>query len=238
MLGARDLLLLARRTAGLTQAELAQRLARPRSTIARWELGEMQPAYDAVVHAIAACGLEATVALASADSSYLHDVGGRLRHAPIERLRRLATAQHVDVIQRLGKRAADAIVIGDSAAALHGWPLRLDAGSDVEVCASAAAAAAVADLDRVTVLEQPPGTRGYTDLRRDSELLEVPGGHVRVASPLDLLRIERARHHVVQAGAIEAVLEHRRRWPDGPPPQRQYTEQQATAAIEAWLSST
>ena len=79
-MGARDLLLLARRTAGLTQAELAQRLARPRSTIARWELGEMQPAYDAVVHAIAACGLEATVALASADSSYLHDVGGRLRH--------------------------------------------------------------------------------------------------------------------------------------------------------------
>jgi len=46
----------------------------------------------------------------------------------------------------------------------------------------------------------------YTDLRRDCELVEVPGGRVRVASPLDLLRIERACNHVAQAGAIEAVL--------------------------------
>jgi len=236
VLRAPDLLLLARRTAGLSQAELAQRLGRPRSTIARWELGDMAPAYNAMIDAIAACGLAATVALANADSSYLHDVGGRLRLEPIERLRRLASEQHVDVVQQLAERDADAIVIGDSAAALHGWPLLLDPEGNIEVCATAAAA--VRDLDRVTVLEQPPGTRGYTDLRRDCELVGVPGGRVRVASPLDLLRIERARNHVVQAGAIEAVLEHRRRWPNGPPAPRQYTEQEANAAIEAWLTPT
>jgi transcriptional regulator with XRE-family HTH domain len=238
VLPAPDLLLLARRTAGLSQAELAQRLGRPRSTIARWELGEMAPAYDAVMEAIAACGLATTVTLANADSSYLHDVGGRLRLTPIERLRRLASERHVDIVQQLAERDADAIVIGDSAAALHGWPLLLDPAGDIEVCATVAAAEAVRDLDRVTLVEQPPGTRGYTDLRRDCELVEVPGGRVRVASPLDLLRIERARNHVVQAGAIEAVLEHRRRWPNGPPAPRQYTEQEANAAIEAWLTTT
>ena len=109
-----------------------------------------------------------------------------------------------------------------SATALQGWPLRLDPDSDVEVCATARAGAVVAELDRVRVLEQPPGTRGYPDLRRDCELVDVPSGRVRVASPLDLLRIERARHHHVEAGGIEAILEHRRRWPDGGP--RRYAE--------------
>lgn len=198
----------------------------------------MAPAYDAVLAAVAACGLEPTVALASADSSYLHDVGRRLRMEPIERLRRLGSERHVDMIRRLATRKADVIVIGDGAAALQGWPLRLNPDGDVEVCSTAAAACAVESLDRVRVLERPPGTRGYGDLHRHCELVDVPGGRVRVASPLDLLRIERARNHVVQAGAIEAVLEHRRRWPDGPPPQRQYTEQEADAAIEAWLSAT
>lgn len=198
----------------------------------------MAPAYDAVMEAIAACGLAATVALANADSSYLHDVGGRLRLEPIKRLRRLASDQHVDIVQHLAERDADVILIGDSASALHGWPLRLDPDGDIEVCATVAATTAARDLDRVTVLEQPPGTRGYSDLRRDCELVSVPGGRVRVASPLDLLRIERARNHVVEAGAIEAVLEHRRRWPNGPPAPRQYTEQEANAAIEAWLTPT
>jgi transcriptional regulator with XRE-family HTH domain len=238
MLSARHVLLLARRTAGLSQAELAARLGRPRSTIARWELGEMAPAYDAVMDAVAACDLSASVALANADFSYLHDVGSRLRLAPIERLRRVATQRYVDVVDELAAREPDAIIIGDTAAALQGSPLRLDPDVAIEVCATPSAATAIRDLDRVTLTEAPPGTRGYSDLRRDRETIEVPAGRVRVASPLDLLRIERARHHVVQAGAIEAVLERRARWPDGPPPQRDYTEHEANAAVEAWLTST
>lgn len=161
-----------------------------------------------------------------------------MRLEPIERLRRLASDEHVDIVRQLAERNADVIVIGDSAAALHGWPLLLDPAGDIEVCATVAAAEAVRDLDRVAVVQQPPGTRGYADLRRDCELVSVPRSRVRAASPLDLLRIERARNRVVQAGAIEAVLEHRRRWPDGPPAPRQYTEQEANAAIEAWLTPT
>ncbi len=109
-----DLLVLARRTAGLSQAELAVRIARPRSTIARWELGVMEPGYDAVMRTIAACGLAAMVELANADSSYLRDVDDRLRLEPIERLRRLGTPRHVDVVERLAERGMEAIVIGDS----------------------------------------------------------------------------------------------------------------------------
>ncbi|MGI8729216.1 MAG: hypothetical protein ACR2LK_04400, partial [Solirubrobacteraceae bacterium] len=87
-------------------------------------------------------------------------------------------------------------------------------------------------------LERPPGTRGHHDLRRDQRLVEVPGGHVKVASLLDLLRIERARGHGEQALGIEAVLEHHRRWPDGPPAQREISDQQARATIDAWLTRT
>jgi transcriptional regulator with XRE-family HTH domain len=235
-LGACDLLVLARRTAGLSQAELGERLGRPRSTIARWELGEMEPGYDAVMQTIAACGLAAMVELASADSSYLHDVDDRLRLEPIERLRRLGTPRHVDVIERLAEGGEEAIVIGETGAALHGWPLILPGDSEVEVCVTAATAAAFQALEGVTVLQQAPGTRGHSDLRRDQEVVEVPGGQVQVASPLDLLRIERARRHDVQALGIEAVLEHRRRWPNGPSPPHPYTEQEARAAIEAWLT--
>jgi hypothetical protein len=90
----------------------------------------------------------------------------------------------------------------------------------------------------VSVIQRPPGTRGHRDLRRDRELVDVGGGHVQVASPLDLVRIERARRHDVQALGIEAVVEHRRRWPNGPPPPREYTEQQARGAVDAWLART
>nr|MBA2717004.1 hypothetical protein [Propionibacteriales bacterium] len=60
------------------------------------------------------------------------------------------------------------------------------------------------------------------------------GQGVWIASPLDLLRVEQARGRRVQTGALLAVLEHRRRFPNGPPAQRAYTEQQASEAVEAW----
>lgn len=194
----------------------------------------MDPGYDAVMHVIAGCGLAAVVELANADSSYLHDVDERLRLEPIERLRRLGSERHVEAIRRLAHRGAEAIVIGDVAAALQGWPLILPFDAAVEVCAPVSAE----DLDDVVVLERPLGTRGYRDLRRDAELFDVGEDSVRVASLLDLLRIERGRGHSLQAGGIQAVLEHRRRWPDGPRAPRQYTEQEARETIEAWLSRT
>ena len=193
----------------------------------------MDPSYDAVTDAIAACGLQATVELDQPDTSYLYDVGEQLRLAPIDRLVRLGGGERVGVLRKLAADGCAAIVIGDVAGALQGWPLTLPVGDVVEVCAPADAL----QSDRVRIIATAPGTRGVGDLRRRSERLAVGDGSVQVAAPLDLLRIERARGRELQAGALEAVLEHRRRWPDGPPPRRRYTDVEARAAIEAWQTS-
>ncbi|MGH2897467.1 MAG: hypothetical protein ACRDMZ_02240, partial [Solirubrobacteraceae bacterium] len=129
---------------------------------------------------------------------------------------------------------AELVVIADNAGALQGWPLILPPDGPVEVCATNATAASLDGLRGLRVTLEPDGTRGYADLRRDSDRLEVGGGRVRVASALDLLRIERARGNPVQAGALAALLEYRRRWPDGPPPRRDYSTAQARARIEEW----
>ncbi len=47
----------ARRMAGLTQAELAQRLETTRSVLSRWENSQVEPGFAAVERAVAACGL-------------------------------------------------------------------------------------------------------------------------------------------------------------------------------------
>lgn len=234
MMQASDLLILARATAGISQAELASRLGRPRSTIARWELGEMQPAFDAVSDAIAACGLHASVELGAPDESYLYDIGEQLRLAPIDRVARLGGAGHVRAVQALAQGASGAIVIGDIAGALQGWPLTLPTDAQVEVCARSNRAP---PAQGVSVIERPPGTRGAIDLRRHSERLAIGDRFVDIASPLDLLRVERARGRTIQAGALEAVLEHRRRWPDGPPPRRSHSDDEARAAVQAWQTS-
>ena len=175
----------------------------------------MQPSYDAVRETIEACGLSATVELDDYDDSYLYDIGEQLRLEPIERLRRLGGSSWTRTVERLAGRSEAVIVIGDAAGALHGWPLLLPADGVVEVCSRE-----VAGVDGVSVLASAPGTRGYADLRSAAERVEVMGTQVLVGSPLDLLRIERARGRRVQAGALEAVLEHRRRWPSGPAERR------------------
>lgn len=193
----------------------------------------MDPSYDAVTHAIACCGLQATVELDEPDTSYLYDIGEQLRLAPIDRLVRLGGGDRVRALRTLAADGCGAIVVGDVAGALQGWPLTLPAGDVVEVCAPGG----TLQSDRVHVVASPPGTRGVTALRRRSERIVVGDGSVEVAAPLDLLRIERARGRELQAGALEAVIEHRRRWPDGPPPRRSYTDDEARAAIEAWQTS-
>ena len=47
----------ARRTAGLTQAELAERLATKWSAIAHWESGRVSPAVESLSRIVEACGL-------------------------------------------------------------------------------------------------------------------------------------------------------------------------------------
>ena len=53
-----DIVLEARRRAGLTQAELADRLGVARSTVARWEMRRTVPSYETLRDVATACGLE------------------------------------------------------------------------------------------------------------------------------------------------------------------------------------
>lgn len=53
-----DVVLEARRRAGVTQAELAERLGIARSTVARWEMRRTLPTYETLCAVAEACGLE------------------------------------------------------------------------------------------------------------------------------------------------------------------------------------
>ena len=64
-----DLIREARRRAGLTQRELAERLGTTQSAIARLERGRTEPSYQRVAAALRACGLELVPQLLPADDS-------------------------------------------------------------------------------------------------------------------------------------------------------------------------
>ena len=53
----------ARRRAGLTQAELAERISTAQPNVARWESAEMSPSVDVLTRVIQACGLDLLVRL-------------------------------------------------------------------------------------------------------------------------------------------------------------------------------
>jgi transcriptional regulator with XRE-family HTH domain len=214
-----DLVLMARRRAGLTQRELAEGVGCQQATIARWERGDREPAWEDVQAVAEACGLQVDVHLVGEDRGWWGQIAVQLDLAPVERVRRLRAPGGVDmvpVLESLASSGLPAIVIGEVAGALHGWPLALGGGV-VEVCAPAAAAAdqthealgaQLPGDGSVLVTEIPPGTGGFVDLARDaepigistaprgkggrdaeSESIEAGGGTVLVASLLDLLRI-------------------------------------------------
>lgn len=206
---ARDLIVAARRGAGLTQTQLAERLGRRQSTISAWESGTQQPAFAAVIAVVDACGQHLAVGLAKADDSYDSLIGGQLRLTATERIGSLTLLADVDVPELLAELAdagARYTLIGRAAAAAHGWPISLDdPDALVElVPASAPDFAMVAERcgyvslgagrwarDRMTLLEhkQPPRTGGYVDLARGAEVMTIAGTPIRVASLIDLIRI-------------------------------------------------
>jgi transcriptional regulator with XRE-family HTH domain len=53
----------ARRRAGLTQAELAERINTAQPNVARWESADMSPSVDVLSRIVQACGLELIVRL-------------------------------------------------------------------------------------------------------------------------------------------------------------------------------
>jgi transcriptional regulator with XRE-family HTH domain len=83
-----DLLREARKRAGLSQRQLAARVGRPQSAIARWESGRVRPSLETLRDLVRACDLELTVGLAAADDSYVAHIDRMLRLTPAERVAR------------------------------------------------------------------------------------------------------------------------------------------------------
>ncbi len=216
-----DLLLAGRRRAGLTQAQVAQRVRRPQATIARWETGRQHPPLESVIDVLHACGLELTVGMARYDDSYQAQIARQRRLDPAERVRRLAPAwategfDPLDLLTQLAGRARF-VVIGDVASALHGWPIMLGSRR-LEVVPADTAVDRVEQAAR-RMGAQPaehephgqrgwrlpgggelrmrtvvPGTGGYRDLARDAQTMQLAVGvTVKVASLIDLIRIAEA----------------------------------------------
>jgi transcriptional regulator with XRE-family HTH domain len=213
-----DLIVAGRRRAGLSQAQLAKRLGRTQSTIARWETGHQHPPLETVIEALHACDLELTVGLARFDDSYDAQIAAQLRLSPRERIERLAppyVARGFDPLGLMSDLAGHArfVVIGTVAAALQGWPILLG-GRSLEIVPADSSIVRVEQFAKRHGAEStddqpegsqrwilpsggelratpcPRGTRGYPDLARDAErMLIEPKTSIRAASVVDLIRI-------------------------------------------------
>ena len=238
-----DLLVAGRRRAGLSQEELAERLGRPQATIARWESGRQRPSLESVIDALHACGLELMAGLARYDDSYLPQVASQLQLAPGERLERLAApwaAPGFDPVGMLSELAGQArfVVVGDVAGALHGWPIVLGwrvlhvvpaetsmgrveqtarrlGGERAEDGSDGSKRWVLPSGAELRATLMPAGTRGFRDLARDAQRMEIaPGVTVRVASLIDLIRMAEASPDPdarMYVSALWATLEVRRR---------------------------
>ena len=81
-----DLVREARRRAGLTQAELADRAGVPKSTVGRIESGARTPSTELVERLVRAAGLEVTVSLSEPDPGTDSMFERTLRRTPAQRL--------------------------------------------------------------------------------------------------------------------------------------------------------
>ncbi len=82
-----DLIREARRRAGLTQRQLAERAGKAPSVIGRWERGEVKPPLETVVDLIRACGLDLGLGIYQSDDG--HDLAlilQALRRTPTQRV--------------------------------------------------------------------------------------------------------------------------------------------------------
>ncbi|HTX08821.1 MAG TPA: helix-turn-helix transcriptional regulator [Solirubrobacteraceae bacterium] len=218
---------MARRRAGLTQRELADRLGLRQATIARWERGDRQVGIEDVELVAGACGLHLEAHLVVEDRSWWSQIALQLELDPLDRLRQITPSGSPDLASALGQLRVSwqhLVVIGEVAGALQGWPLVLGGGV-IEACAQAADGAPLLTAigprvardeyelsggARLRVIGKPAGTSGLPDLWRGSEPVDTPDGAIRVASLVDLLRIADASTHRsarLEALAHQAVLD-------------------------------
>lgn len=228
---ARDVIVIARRRAGLTQQQLARRLGVPQVTVARWESGTTEPKFDAVQKAVGACGLDLTLGFANADEgSWNPLIYEQLLRTPAERVRKLSRGgvDRLEMLKLVGALGARAIVVGETAGALHGWPLALDGPGGIDLLVHGddrervkGLLASMPGRERVQLLDDLPGAWGYADLMRNATAIEVDGVEVKVAALVDLLRValsETGGFSGEFALALDATLQlsERLRRPDHP----------------------
>ena len=89
---AQDVIVEARKRAGLTQAEVARRLGTTQSAIARLERGDNDPSWDRVSNIVEACQLELNVALDDPDPAELATLRRNLDLSPNERWTRIVNS--------------------------------------------------------------------------------------------------------------------------------------------------
>jgi transcriptional regulator with XRE-family HTH domain len=243
-----DYVLMARRRAGLSQRELADRLGLRQATVARWERGDRGVGVEDIEAVAAACRLQLEVHLAVEDRSWWAQIALQIELDPLDRVRRLTPPGSSDLGAGLGALAASGqplVVIGEVAGALQGWPLVLGA-SVIEICAENALP--LTDIGRplrrheyelrggarLRAVDAPPGTHGLRDLLRGAEPIDIQGGELQVASVVDLLRIADAsdrRSARLEALAFQAVLDVQDARSKSPAPDGRT----AGERIEAWL---
>src|ERR1035441_4356305 len=111
---ARDIIVRARRRAGLTQQDLGGRLGTSQVTVARWESGTTEPKFQTVQEAVAAGELQQALRLARADegswTSLIHEQlarepAERVRHLSRDRFDRVVALELVGAIGQIGRGA-------------------------------------------------------------------------------------------------------------------------------------
>lgn len=108
MLGS-DLVREARRRAGLTQRELADRAGTTQSAIARLESGRTSPSFDSVVRMLKLCGFRLDVGLDPYDDSDIAQARALLKLSPDARLERMsAVAQFAEELREAYRKAVGA----------------------------------------------------------------------------------------------------------------------------------
>jgi len=101
-----DLVREARRRAGLTQRELAERVGTTQSSIARVESGRTAPSFESVLHLVRACGLDLDVMLVERDHDDIWQADGLQDLTASQRLDRHQRLSHqLHELRRAGARA-------------------------------------------------------------------------------------------------------------------------------------